>query len=143
MISAVIVVIILAVDQLTKFIVSQALNVNETIPLAKGIFDITLVHNKGAAFGILKNQTYLFIGASLVAISLIYSSLRKSVNDKYQIFSLSLILGGAVGNLIDRLRLGYVIDFFNLYWWPVFNVADSAITVGGILLAYSIIKRKA
>jgi len=112
------------------------------VPLIKGIFHLTLIHNRGAAFGILKNHTPLFIFISILAVILIYFAIQNNKSQKYSFYniSLALILSGALGNLIDRLRLGYVIDFLDFRIWPVFNVADSAITIGAILLGYSILK---
>ena len=133
---------ILFTDQLTKLLATQNLLLNQSAPLIKGIFHLTLIHNRGAAFGILKNQTPLFIFISILAVILIYSALRNNKYKKYSFYniSLALISAGALGNLIDRLRLGYVIDFLDFRIWPVFNVADSAITIGAILLGYAILK---
>ncbi len=142
MISFAIVFLVLSVDQITKAIVSSNLELNQTLPLIKGIVGITLVHNRGAAFGLFRNQTFLFIITSIGAIVLIYFGLRQNRHNKYYIVCLSLILAGALGNLIDRLRLGYVIDFLNFYIWPVFNIADSAITLGALFLAWAIYKGK-
>jgi len=136
----IIVLIILSLDQLTKFLATQNLLYNQSIPVIKGIFHITLIRNRGAAFGILKNQIDLFIITSIVAIILIYLNLRENKHRKLYTVSLSLILAGALGNLIDRLFLGYVIDFLDFLIWPVFNLADSAITIGVILLGYSILR---
>lgn len=135
----VIVLIVLSLDRLTKSLVTNNLLDNQSIPIIKGIFHLTLIHNRGAAFGILKNQIPLFIFTSLFAIILIYSNLRNNRHRKCYSVSLTLILAGALGNLIDRLFLGYVIDFLDFRIWPVFNLADSAITVGAILLAGSIL----
>lgn len=136
---------VLSLDQFTKFLVISRLSLNQSVPVLRGILHITRVHNRGAAFGILKDQLGLFILASLFAIALIYSNLKNTGFKKEPVYSasLSLILAGAVGNLIDRLRLGYVVDFIDFRIWPVFNVADSAITVGAILLGYSIMRRPA
>ena len=140
----IIVSIVLSLDQLTKFLITRNLSYNQSIPVIKGIFHLTLIHNRGAAFGILKNQVPLFIITSIAAIALIYFNLKKIGYKKFSIYSisLSLILAGALGNLIDRLLLGYVVDFLDLRIWPVFNVADSAITIGAILLGYSIFKER-
>jgi len=134
----VIVFILLSLDQLTKFFVTKNLSYNQSVPVIKGIFHLTLIHNRGAAFGILKNQVTLFIFTSVAAVILIALGLKGS-NKKFYKFSLSLILAGALGNLIDRFFLGYVIDFLDFRIWPVFNVADSAITVGALLLGYSML----
>ncbi len=133
---------VIILDQFTKLLVVRELLLNQSVPLIKGIFHITLVHNRGAAFGILKNQVPLFIFVSVVAIILIYFALRDRQRKGHFFYNLSLafILAGALGNLIDRLRFGYVIDFLDLRVWPVFNVADSAITIGAVFLGYSILK---
>jgi signal peptidase II len=137
-----IVLIILSLDQLTKSLVTRNLSLSHSLPLIKGVFHLTLVHNRGAAFGILKNQIPLFIFTAILAIFLIYSSLKNNRYGKFYSLSLSLILAGALGNLIDRSCFGYVIDFLDFRIWPVFNIADSAITIGAILLGLSILKRK-
>jgi len=131
-------------DQLTKVLITQALSLHQSVPLIKGVLHLTLVRNRGAAFGIFKDQAPLFILTSLIAIILISVQLKK---DKLKIFSiytlsLSLILAGALGNLADRLLFGYVIDFIDFRIWPVFNIADSAITIGAILLGYSVLTSK-
>ncbi len=138
----IIIVTILSLDQLTKFLVIKNLSLNETLPIIKGVMHLTLLHNRGAAFGILKNQAPVFIFTSILAIILIYFNLKIARHKKLSLYNiaLSFILAGALGNLIDRLFLGYVIDFLDFRIWPVFNVADSAITIGAILLGYSILK---
>ncbi len=138
-----IVFLILSVDQISKFLITKNLLLYQSIPIIKGFFHFTLIHNRGAAFGILKNQACFFIIISIVAILLISSSLFNHQRHKrvsYHTISLGLILSGAVGNLIDRACFGYVIDFLDFRIWPVFNVADSAITIGAVLLAWSILK---
>lgn len=138
----IIVLATLSLDRLTKFLITKNLFQNQSIPIIKGIFHITLVHNRGAAFGILKNQIPLFIITSLFAIILIYFNLKENRQSKSYSIALSLILAGALGNLVDRLFFGYVIDFLDFRIWPVFNVADSAITIGAILLGWSILFKK-
>lgn len=133
---------LLVLDQLTKYATRQLLVVNESIVVVKGFFHITLVYNRGAAFGILKNQLVLFIVTSVFAIGLIWTNLKKDRTPHkitLEKIALNAILAGAVGNLIDRLLYGYVVDFLDFRIWPVFNIADSAITVGAILLVYSIL----
>ena len=140
----IVVLVVLSCDQLSKSIIINKLSLHQSIPLIKGIFHLTLVYNRGAAFGILKNQAPLFIITSLVAVVLIYLNYKKNREKKsfsYDL-SLALILAGALGNLIDRLFLGYVIDFLDFRIWPVFNIADSAITAGAFLLAYLMLKQK-
>lgn len=136
-----IVLLILSLDQLTKFVVVKNLFPNQSFPVIKGIFHISLVYNRGAAFGILKNQVALLILTALFAVALIYFNIKKSRLKKLSLekIALSLILAGAIGNLIDRICFGYVIDFLDFRIWPVFNVADSAITIGAILLGWTIL----
>ena len=140
----IIISLILSLDQLTKFLVNKSLSLNRSIPAIKGILHLTRVHNRGAAFGILKNQTALFICASVFTIILIFINLKNSRQKKLSLYSLSLsfILAGALGNLIDRVRFGYVVDFLDFRIWPVFNIADSAITLGVVLLGYSVLKSR-
>lgn len=135
---------ILFLDQLTKIIATNNLLLNKPVPLIKGVLYLTLIYNRGAAFGILKNQTPLFIFVSIFALILVYFTLRGNQRKKNSFYNLSLILifSGALGNLIDRLRFGCVVDFLDFRFWPVFNVADSAITIGAILLGWSILKSK-
>ena len=137
-----IVILILSLDQLTKLLVTQSFVLYQSKAVIPGIFHLTLIHNKGAAFGILKNQLLLFIATSVLAILMICSALRDKTPPKSKLYisSLTLILAGALGNLIDRLFFGDVIDFLDFRIWPVFNVADSAITVGAILLGIQLLK---
>ncbi len=138
----IIVVATLSLDQLTKFLAVKYLLLNESYSLIKGLFHLSLIHNRGAAFGILKGQLSLFIAASVFAIALIYAGLKDARQSRIYRISLGLILAGALGNLIDRISYGYVIDFLDFRIWPVFNVADSAITIGAVLLGYFILKGK-
>ncbi len=140
----VIVISILFFDQAAKFLVIKNLSLNESIPVLRGIFHISLVHNRGAAFGLLNNQVPVFIAATLLAIVLIALSLKNSKANRLSLYNISLylILGGALGNLIDRLLFGYVIDFLDFRVWPVFNIADSAITIGAVLLGWCILRNK-
>ncbi|MFA5411017.1 MAG: signal peptidase II [Candidatus Omnitrophota bacterium] len=138
------VISILFLDQLTKFLVTKTLTLNHSIPVIKGIFHLTLTYNRGAAFGLLKGKVPFFIFTSLVAVLLIYLELKNNKFKKFSAYniSLGLILAGGIGNLIDRLFFGYVIDFLDFRIWPVFNLADSAITVGAILLGWSVLIKK-
>jgi signal peptidase II len=133
---------ILSLDQITKLLISRYLPLHSSLPILDGFFYLTLVHNSGAAFGIFKNQIVLFIITSIISIILIYINLKREKKNNIYSISLALILSGALGNLIDRLRFGYVIDFFDFRIWPVFNVADSAITIGAILLGWYILNQK-
>lgn len=135
--------LIILFDQALKFASLRFLVEGDSIPVIKNIFHITLVLNTGAAFGLLKNQTILFIALSIIAISLIVFYLPRLNKEKIlSRVALALVLGGAASNLIDRLRFGYVIDYLDFRVWPVFNVADSAITLGAILLLFECFKKK-
>lgn len=142
MIWAIIVVLIIAADQVTKFAIVKNINMGETIEVIRDFFYITYIRNKGAAWSIFQNGRYYFIALTIIASVIIIYFLLKSKN---RIFSLSLsfILGGAIGNLIDRIAVGAVVDFLQFYFWsymfPVFNVADIFITVGTIILAIYLI----
>jgi signal peptidase II len=129
---------VLVLDQATKLYIDGHLALYQSLTVVQGFFNITYVRNKGAAFGIFADSAVrlpFFIGISVLAAAAILWYLgRISEEQKLLRVSLSLILAGALGNLIDRLRLGEVIDFLDAHWhqhhWPAFNVADSAITVG-------------
>lgn len=134
---------ILVCDQFTKYLVKHAIARDASIPVLKDIFHITLVFNKGAAFGILKARTPLFVMTALAAIFIIIYSLRRlKKGEALAAAALYSMLGGILGNLIDRLRFGHVVDFLDLRVWPVFNIADCAISVGAALLIINIIKNK-
>ena len=134
--------VIVALDQATKLYIDANFRLHESIPVIDGLFNLTYVRNKGAAFGILADSAVripFFITVSILAMLGILWYLRRIRNDQpLALFSLSLVFAGAFGNLIDRIRLGEVIDFLDVFWrgyhWPAFNVADSAICVGVALL---------
>lgn len=132
--------LVLFLDQITKFLAVRNLTLHESVPVLKGIISMTLVYNRGAAFGIFKDRFHLFVFISVVTIILIYFILQKNKGNKWFSFSLSLILGGAFGNLIDRIFSGHVIDFLDFHIWPVFNIADSAITLGTIILGWLVFR---
>lgn len=133
---------VIFLDQLSKFLAVRFLQLNTSVSLIKNFLYMTLVHNRGAAFGMLKNQLFLFVMISFFAILFIFLHLKNKKNPFLFKISLSLILSGAVGNLIDRLRFGYVIDFLDLRFWPVFNLADSALTIGALLLSWELLFNK-
>lgn len=134
---------VLALDQVSKIYIDRTMQIFDSITVIPNFFNITYLRNRGAAFSILADSSYrlpFFITVSVVALIVILTALRKMRNDqKLAIFSLALIFSGALGNLIDRVRMGEVIDFIYVHWyrhyWPAFNVADSAICVGVFLLA--------
>lgn len=133
---------VFVVDQAAKFWAERALNLYAPVEIT-GFFNLTLVYNPGAAFSFLSTaggwQRWMFSGIALAAITLILFWLSRLPREaRLSILSLGLILGGAFGNLVDRLRLGKVVDFLDFHYaglhWPAFNVADAAITVGAVCL---------
>ncbi|MGB9680235.1 MAG: signal peptidase II [Thermoanaerobacteraceae bacterium] len=137
-----IVIFVVFIDQFSKYLAVKYLMPIGNFPVIKNFFYLTYVENKGAAFGILQNKTIFFIIITVfVGLILIYSMIKLPENSLYN-YTLAMILGGAIGNLIDRVRLGYVVDFINFKFFPaVFNIADSFIVVGAIILGYLIIFR--
>ena len=132
------VIAVVLVDRLTKNFFSGFLDLNESIAVIQNIFHFTLVHNTGIAFGFFKDCGAVFIIIPVILTGLLVYNIyyyRHSPNlSRIYIVAFSLILGGAIGNLIDRITLGYVIDFIDFRVWPVFNVADSAITIGAAII---------
>jgi signal peptidase II len=143
-------VAVVALDQVTKWLVHQVMELHETRALVEGLLSLTYVRNRGAAFGILSDaelpyQSALFSTVSLMALAAIgVYAWRLPAGNRLARAALALIMGGALGNLMDRARLGYVIDFVDVFWgphhWPAFNVADSAISVGVALLLLDIVR---
>jgi signal peptidase II len=131
---------IIVLDQLTKILIQRNFALHESLEVIENVFHITFVPNYGAAFGILKDKTFFFILTSLIVIISFLFYLKYVPKEKKVLrYALVLQIGGAVGNLIDRIRLGYVIDFLDFRVWPVFNVADMAIVFGVGLLIYQIL----
>jgi signal peptidase II len=145
-----IVATVVVLDQITKILVKQLMVLHESRTLVEGILSLTYVQNRGAAFGILSDadlpyQSWMFSIVSLLAlIAIAIYAVRLPHSDRLAQTALSLVMGGACGNLIDRARHGYVIDFVDVYWkghhWPAFNVADSCISVGVCLLLLDILR---
>ena len=131
---------ILILDQVSKLIVIASLESHQILPVIPGFFNIVVVKNKGMAFGVFNQISstlfyYLLLSVTVIAVAAViffFFTLKK--NQGWMASGLSLILGGAMGNLADRIRLGYVIDFLDFvvknYHWPAFNMADSAVTAG-------------
>ncbi len=129
---------ILALDQLTKKLIYLNFLPGQSRPIIENIFHLTLVYNRGIAFGLFVGTVIISVFISVVVIILLIVSVIKIKGPDLMLkIAFSLILGGAVGNLVDRIRFGYVIDFLDFRLWPVFNVADIAITTGaGLLVVY-------
>jgi signal peptidase II len=129
----------LIVDQITKNLAVNYLQPVGSIPVL-GFVRLTYVENRGAAFGLLQNQTVFFVLVGVLVVGGLIASYRYLPGFSPLLnLALGLQLGGALGNLMDRVRQGYVVDFFDLTWWPVFNVADSAIVVGVCVMAYYLV----
>jgi signal peptidase II len=136
---------VMALDQVTKALATRYLlgpggTGPQSIPVLGEYIRLTYVQNRGAAFGLLQDQTAFFILVGIVVIVVIVASYRQIREPNWSLhLSLGLQMGGALGNLVDRIRQGYVVDFFDLTFWPVFNIADSAICVGVALLAWNML----
>lgn len=145
--------IIVILDQLSKYIIQRVMRLHESIMVIDDFFSLTYIRNRGAAFGLLSDRgdgfrfIFFFITSVIALFILWYLFLRPYKSDLATQVSISLISGGAIGNLIDRIRLGEVVDFLDFYignyHWPAFNLADSAITVGiATFFLFNLIKRK-
>ena len=144
-------VLIVLLDQITKVYIDTSMQLHDSLPVIQGLFSITYVRNPGAAFGFLAGASPLFrylffVAVTVTAIVLILFYIRKNKAEEQRLnISLSLILSGAIGNLIDRIRLGEVIDFMDVYigsyHWPAFNVADSSISIGAVILLIELMRR--
>lgn len=138
---------IVVIDQISKFYAQTLLQGGPSIPLIKGVFHLTYARNTGAAFSILEGNQFLLKGVTTLIMFFLIGYLYKMTKEKGQILfkiSLAFILGGGIGNLIDRIRLDYVIDYFDftLINFAIFNVADSFVVVGTILLGYLLVFNK-
>jgi signal peptidase II len=143
---------IILLDQFTKGLILRYLPFNNTIPVIKGFFNITHIRNPGGAFGLMANlsptlRSIIFLFVSSLAAGLIFYFYKKTpAKYSWLAAAFALIFGGAIGNLIDRIRFGMVIDFLDFYvgrlHWPAFNIADSAISIGiGIFLYHLMLKK--
>ena len=148
--SLLLVAAVVVLDQLTKWLVVSSIGLHDYVPIVDGLLSLSHVRNRGAAFGILSDwdlpyQSVLLAVLSLAALGAIAAYFWKlPPAARLPRTALALVLGGAIGNLVDRARLGYVVDFVHVYWrehqWPDFNVADSAITIGVTLLVLDILR---
>ena len=135
--------ILLVLDQLSKCFIRMYMIPGESIPIVSGIFHITYVLNPGAAFGMLAHQRWFFIVVALAAVLLgVFFYKRLQQESILMRSGAGLLLGGAVGNLADRIQSGLVVDFLDFRVWPVFNIADIAICAGAGILIYDIWQRR-
>ena len=134
---------IILVDQVTKLIVLDHFNLHETLPLIPGLLNFTLAFNDGAAFSFLQGaggwQRWFFTALAIVVSAVLVVWLKRTPRGDWRTaLPLALVVGGAIGNVIDRIRLGHVVDFIDVHYqswsFPAFNVADSAISIGAVLL---------
>lgn len=142
---------VILLDQISKYIVLRSIALHESIPVISGFFSLVHTRNRGMAFGLMNRpgsdfSFYFLVAATLGAVILLLFWFTKLKDEERRlIFGLSLILGGAIGNLIDRLRIREVIDFLDFhigtYHWPAFNLADSAITVGTFWVVINLLLR--
>ncbi len=133
--------VVIFFDRITKLFFSGLLGLGESLPLVPRVLHATLVHNTGIAFGLFRDQGIVFIIIPVIAIVLLvfniyYYRQNNEVLSRRYVIAFSMILGGAMGNLFDRIMYGYVIDFIDFRIWPVFNIADSAITIGAVIIAW-------
>ena len=133
---------VVLLDQLTKFLIKTKFQLAESIPIVKNMLHFTYVTNTGSAFGLFKGLDLFFVIFSFVVIvAILYFMKNIKQNEKLMQVSFGLLLGGTIGNLADRILFGHVIDFIDFRIWPVFNVADSAITVSIALLVILLWKK--
>ena len=143
--------LVVSLDQATKVLVNRLMDLHESKELVSGLLSLTYVRNRGAAFGVFSDaqlpyQSWLFAAVSVVAlVAIAIYGWRLPAASHLPRLALALIVGGALGNLLDRVRLGYVIDFVDFFWgrhhWPAFNVADSSITIGVSLLVLDMLRQ--
>jgi len=137
----------ITLDQLTKAIVRSKLAFIGMTEVIKGFFELSYTENSGAAFGTFHGRNGVFIVVSLIAIIFIFFYFKRYKENIWMTVSLGFILGGALGNLVDRIFFGFVTDFLRVriwfvhsFWWPIFNVADAGVTVGAIMLIIILFK---
>jgi signal peptidase II len=148
----VLILFLAGLDQAVKAVIARTVDLYENLTVIPGFFNLTRIHNRGAIFGAFNhmgNQTVFAVltAASLLALGLvIYYFFKTPPSDRLAKISLSLILAGALGNLVDRITRGYVIDFLDFHirgaHWPFFNVADSCISIGAVLMIFIFFRRK-
>ncbi len=145
-----IVIAVFGIDQATKAAIIKNFHLHQSVPVIPGFFHLTYVRNTGAAFGILAGsepwRLYFFLAVGIVALLSLFHFFYSNHRAPLILVGTALVCGGAAGNIADRLRLGYVVDFLDFfvgaYHWPAFNIADSAITIGIALIAIHLLKHR-
>jgi len=138
----IIALLVFILDQASKVLIKASLPPEGSVPVINDIFHLTLVFNRGAAFGIFKSQTFFFVAIGIVTVIMLIYFLPRIKGGITIRLGLALLMGGILGNLSDRLRFGHVVDFLDFRIWPVFNIADSAITIGALLVIFEILRKK-
>lgn len=144
--------LVILADQIAKSFILKHLPVHQSVNVIEGFFDITHVRNPGGAFGLMANmnaaaRTFVFLFLSSMAVGLLFYLYKKTPRThSFLAAGFAMIFGGAIGNLIDRVRFGNVVDFLDVYigrhHWPAFNIADSAITIGILIFVYHLLFKK-
>lgn len=131
---------ILIFDQGSKWLIKENMDLYESIPIIPDVFHLTYIENPGAAFGILANQRVFFIIITLLILAFVYYFYRQLKENQLLLkVALGMVVGGALGNLIDRWRSGTVTDFFDFQIWPIFNIADTAVVLAMIYISYKVL----
>jgi signal peptidase II len=129
--------VVLVLDRLTKYYAYTVLQMGGPIPVISGVLRLAYSQNNDAAFGLLQHQRVFFIVVTVALVAGIIVYINTNPVDRWQLLALGLLTGGALGNLVDRIARGFVVDFIDLSFWPTFNVADSAIVIGaGAMVLY-------
>ncbi len=138
----VVMALIVIIDQLVKYAVASSIKLNSSISVIDGILSLAHIRNYGAAWSMLLGQIWFFVIISIVSLAVMAFFFRKLRNKPLYLTGLSLMIGGTIGNFIDRLRLGYVVDMFQLDFinFPIFNVADCALTIGVAVILIAMLK---
>lgn len=140
---AVLAIVVVILDQLSKYVVQINMFEGQSIPVLENIFHLTYINNPGAAFGMLPNRiTFFIIMSSVVFLGVIWYARTIPKQQRLTRLALGLVLGGAIGNLIDRVRFGAVVDFFDFRVWPVFNIADIAISVAVVVILWEMLRQE-
>ena len=135
--------VVVALDQLSKYVVSTTFFPGESRIVIPHVLWLTYVQNHAGAFGLFGSRPWLLIGMAVLVLGMFWVSFRDSAaRSRIVRIAFGAIVGGAIGNIVDRFHFGYVVDFLDLRWWPVFNVADSCISIGVVLLVFVTLTRE-